>query len=267
MKTWKKRFGFLIILASVFSLLACVTESVSHGAFKNPSKEDLDRAMSLYVQIAYKNLETKDYERAMVNVKRALDIDNNSPLALNALAVVYQYQGDTEKSRATFKKALSGNDKFSEGHLNYGQFLFQQKEFDSACKQFQMASDDDFYAKRATAFYYWGVCLKAAGDPVRSEEALVRSIGLDSKNTPALFMLANIKFEKQQYSESKALFDQYVQLARDANQQLTAEVLWLGIRLEKVFGNKDAEASWALQLKNNHPYSKEYLEYQNSLKK
>jgi type IV pilus assembly protein PilF len=35
----------------------------------------------------------------------------------------------------------------------------------------------------------------------------------------------------------------------------------LGIQLEKVFGNKDKEASLALILKNNFPYSKEYLEY------
>jgi len=42
----------------------------------------------------------------------------------------------------------------------------------------------------------------------------------------------------------------------------SARSLMLGIRLERVFGNKDKEASLALRLKNKFPYSKELLDYQ-----
>ncbi|HEY0894045.1 MAG TPA: type IV pilus biogenesis/stability protein PilW, partial [Cellvibrio sp.] len=41
--------------------------------------------------------------------------------------------------------------------------------------------------------------------------------------------------------------------------------LLLGIRLERVFGNKDKEASYLLVLKNRFPYSKEYLEYKQTM--
>jgi len=266
MKKWKV-FCYISIFTIASLMMSCVRESEMGNGFKKPSKEDLNRAISLYVQIAYKALENNEYERAMANVKQALDIDKNSPMALNALAVVFQSQGDTGKARETFKKALSNDANFSDAHLNYGQFLLQQKESEAACKQFQLAADDDFYQKRAIAYFYMGVCHKNNGDIAQSESALERCLGLDPANAQAMGMLASIKFEKHQYPEAKELFDKHVQAVRASKQVLSAEALWLGIQLERVFNKPDAEASWALFLKNNYPYSKEYLEYQKSLKK
>ncbi|HEY7884529.1 MAG TPA: type IV pilus biogenesis/stability protein PilW, partial [Cellvibrionaceae bacterium] len=39
------------------------------------------------------------------------------------------------------------------------------------------------------------------------------------------------------------------------------QVLLLGIKIERIFGNNDKEASYALMLKNLYPYSPENLEY------
>lgn len=262
----KKCMGVFIrgtVIALLALMASCVTETTGKAHnFKKPSKEDLDRATSLYIQMAYKYLESKDYEKAMSSVKRGLDISPDDPKVLNTLAVVYQNQGDTEKARDTFEKTLREDSKFSEGHLNYGQFLLQQKENTAACKQFQLAADDDFYTRRATAYFYLAVCEKVSGHVEQAEFALGRCLGLDPTHTQAMGMLASIKFEKKLYPEAKELFDRHVQTVRTNKQPLSAEALWLGIQLERVFNNKDAEASWAVQLKNNYPYSKEYLEYQ-----
>ena len=263
MKQWKSILMSVMVVAVVALTASCVTETAGKSStFKKPSKEDLDRATSLYVQMAYKYMESKDYEKAMSSVKRAMDISPDDPKVLNTLAVVYQNQGDTEKARDTFEKTLRKDSKFSEGHLNYGQFLLQQKENTAACKQFQLAADDDFYTRRATAYFYLAVCEKVSGHVEQAEFALGRCLGLDPAHALAMGMLASIKFEKKQYPEAKELFDRHVQTVRASKQALSAEALWLGIQLERVFNNKDAEASWAVQLKNNYPYSKEYLEYQ-----
>jgi type IV pilus assembly protein PilF len=267
MKIYKTLLSYLSVLLVVLTITSCVTEVVTDTAFKKPTQEDLQRAMALYIQMAYKYLESKDYERAMSSAKRALDIDEDAPTALNILAIIYQSQGESDKARETFKKVLEEDDKYSDGHLSYGQFLLQQKEPEEACKQFQLAADDDFYAKRATAYFYLAACQKIRGDLAATELALTRCIGLDPNYAQAIGMFASIKFEKQQYAEAKELFDRHVKVVRTNKQQLSAEALWLGIQLERVFHNPDAEASWALYLKNKYPYSKEYLEYQKSLKK
>ena len=64
--------------------------------------------------------------------------------------------------------------------------------------------------------------------------------------------------KKGEFADAKRFLDVYSRNARQS-----ARSLWLGIRIERIFGNKDKEASYALALKNLHPYSREYLEYKN----
>ena len=247
------------------AVAGCVTETVGSTPFKQPTKEDLDSAVATYVQIAYQRLENGSYEDAMKDIQRALALKPDSPLANTALAVAYQYQGEIDKSRNAYKKALGEDDKFSPAHLNYGNLLFQQKEFREACKQFEIAASDDFYNMRAAAFHSLGVCLGELGDLVGSETAFKRSLAVDGKYAPALLELAEMRYTQQRFPESKELFDKAVQVERDAARPLAAKAVWLGIRLARKFDNADAEASYVLFLKNTYPYSQEYLEYKKSL--
>ena len=68
-------------------------------------------------------------------------------------------------------------------------------------------------------------------------------------------------FNEKNYAQSKRYLDQYSRLAP----QNSPRSLWLGIRIERIFGNKDKEASYALALRNLYPYSNEYLKYQATL--
>ena len=68
--------------------------------------------------------------------------------------------------------------------------------------------------------------------------------------------LADLAFQEQDYASAKRYLDRYHKLTKP-----TARSLWLGIRIERIFGNKDKMASQALALKNLFGYSKEYLEY------
>jgi type IV pilus assembly protein PilF len=265
---YRKKWLYVLMVMLAGAILAgCVTQKQQTHAFKDPTKEDLARAIDTYVKITYLYVDKKDFEHAMVNVKHALDIDPNSPAAVNALAVVFESQGDTDKARENFRKAIELNSKFSQGHLSYGEFLFQQKEYVEACHQFQVTSEDDFFDKRALAFYDLGVCYREAGDLVKAEAALNRCVGLDPNSASAFFVMALIRFEQQRYPESKEMFDKYYQIMHTVGQSPSAEAAWLGIRLDRIFGNSDGEASLALFLKNTYPFSKEYLDYQNSLKK
>ena len=85
MKNWKIFINVSMLIAVVL-MASCVHEG-GNQSFKQPTKEDLSRAMTLYIQIAYKHLENKDYEKAMSSVKRALDIDKQALTAAVAQAV------------------------------------------------------------------------------------------------------------------------------------------------------------------------------------
>ena len=152
MSNRKKYLYALLLLVWVAGLTGCVSDKKQTHLFKEPTKEDLTDAQNKWISVTYRYLALKNYEQAMVNVKHALDIDKDAPAAVTALAVVYQSQGDNDKARASFQRALELDSKFSLAHLDYGQFLFQQKEYAGACQEFQTASEDDFFSQRAGAF-------------------------------------------------------------------------------------------------------------------
>ena len=95
------------------------------------------------------------------------------------------------------------------------------------------------------------------GNEARAKAAFEHACILDRRNADAFIELADINFQKQEYAEAKRNVDIYESIADPS-----ARSLMLGIRLERIFGNKDKEASLALRLKSNFPYSKELLDYQ-----
>lgn len=251
----------IALIAGIVLLAGCVTEEVG-SPFKKPTPEGLEKAANLYVDIAYQFLQDRKYEEAMFNVRKALEKSPDFARAHMALAQTYQFQGDNDKARDAYKKTLRIDNKYSHAHMAYGQFLFGLKEYKEACKEFQIASADDFYENRSAAYANLGVCLLATGDEVAAEAAMKRSMALNEKEGFVLLDLAELKFKQNRLPESKQFFDLHVKNARDSAQSLSPRALWLGIRLERKFGNKDAEASHVLFLKNTYPYSKEWLEYQ-----
>lgn len=254
----------IFLVAIVFLVNGCVTEVVS-GPFKQPTAEEKQKSVSLYVQMAYMRLDRQEYERAMVALDSALKIDKNSSQALTALAVTYQYQGEKGKAEKMFRQIIRSNDKYPDAHLRFGDFLFSEKRYEEACHEFARATENDFYEKRPAAYFNLGLCHRESGNWEASERAFERCLGLQPENYPVLIELADLKFRSKNFPEAKKMFDRYATQAREKGQALSASSLWLGIQIERVFDNRDGEASLVLMLKNNYPYSSEYLEYKKSL--
>ena len=97
------------------------------------------------------------------------------------------------------------------------------------------------------------------GNNARARAAFEHASILDKRMSIPYLELADIHFQSQEFAQAKRYLDTYMN-----REQPNARALYLAIRLERIFGNKDKEASHALSLKNYFPYSKEYLEYKGS---
>ena len=95
-----------------------------------------------------------------------------------------------------------------------------------------------------------------------AEKAFTRSLVNNKRNTVTMLELAELRYQRGDYPSAKAIYDRFLE-----NQEQTAKSLLLGIKLMRAFEDRDTEASYALYLKNNFPYSKEYLEYKEMLEK
>jgi type IV pilus assembly protein PilF len=83
---------------------------------------------------------------------------------------------------------------------------------------------------------------------------------MDRRNTIALLETAELRFKVADYPSALRYYDTY----RSAIRQQSSRGLWLGLRIARETGDRDAEGSYALALRNLYPESTEYEAYQRS---
>jgi len=242
-------FLFLCGLA----LASCVSSTTA-----DDPKVDKKKALEAHVKLGMNYLQRGERDRAFRSFAKAEEIDARSAEAVQGQAMVHQLNGEREVADEKFKRALKLRSDFSEASikLSYARFLIESERCSDASPLLTDVSKDFNYSGRANALYLLGRCALIAKDIPRAKGAFEHALNLDPRGSASAIELAELLFDERDYANSKRMLDVY-----SANARQSARSLWLGIRIERIFGNKDKEASYALALKNLHPYSKEYLEY------
>lgn len=246
--------GWLCVFLAISLSLGCVTTTDA------PKKVGIDKksAVEDYVQLGMRYLNNGNRDAAIGAFTRAVEMDSKSAEAHQGLAMVHQLNGETELAEKSFKRALRGRADFSMSGVqnSYGRFLYENGRIEEALEYFEKAGSDLQYRGRATSMLMVGRCALHLEDKVRAKGAFEYALNLNPRLAAASLELADMYFQERNYAEAKKYLDQFA-----GNAKHIPRSLWLGIRIERIFGNKDKEASYALSLKNLHPYSQEYLEY------
>jgi len=238
-------------------LTGCVTTET--GGLPKPSSQD--ERLKAQLDLARGYLEQRDIARARRPLEQALEIDPTSTDANVLMATIYQVEGEDDLAEAAFKKALRYASDNAMARNNYGTFLFAQGRYEEARKNLLVAVKDTAYVNRAQAYENLGLTERRLGLDADAEKTLQRALMLNSAQPRSLLELSEIYFEQGNYPLSKQYFDTFAGMARQ-----NSKSLWLGIRLSRIFEDRDAEASQALALKNLYPGTEEYRLYQDSLK-
>lgn len=256
-----------LFLGSLLLLTACDRGLKSEGSQANNYNKakvkkavDPERALKARVDAGLKNLEAGDSQRAMFHLNKAMEWNNKSAEVHNAFALLYRYQGDVEQEEKHYKLAVKYDSKDSKVRHNYGSFLCTHERYNEGIKQLQMAANNYQYGNRVQSFENLGLCAKKKGDSEAAAAAFQRIYRIDQKRPVTVLNLAILEYEQGHNQKAYQFFKRYLGLSRH-----TSESLWLGIRLERVFGDKNALASYELALRRLFPGSKEYQLYQSSL--
>lgn len=255
--TTNLRKSLLLFALIGLCLVGCVTTT-------NVTPVDAKSALDKRIQLGMKYLSVDKRDNARFQFSKALDLDKKSAPAYLGFALVHQANSEFKPAGVAFKKALklSNSDNRSSIVVPYGKYWMAQGKAEKACAYFEQAANDYDYNRRAEALYLAARCAKTIGNPSRVRPAYEHALNLDENYAPVVIELADIYFTEGEYAKSKNLLDRYMTLVN-----VTPRSLWLGIRIERIFENKDKEASYALGLKSRYPYSKEYLEYKNLINK
>lgn len=244
-------------LAGMLLLSGCASVVVEDSSSR---KTDPLAAARDRVALAAEYIRKGEDDKALGYLQLALKSDPESAEAHNLMGVVLERDGAIKAANREFRKAIRLRDGYSQAHNNYGSFLFRQQRYKEAMKQFEAAAEDITYNRRAQAFESNGRCAWMLGDKKKAEQAFSRGLSLDANLPMATLLMGEILFEQKNYDAARNLYKRYLQITSDTPQ--SAQSLWLGIRLERRFGDKDALASYELALKRLYPDSPEYKQYQ-----
>lgn len=223
---------------------------------------DKDRALQNRLQLALGYMGKGDHESARTHLNKAMEVNSRSPEVHDVWGLLYQRESELEAAESHYKKALSYDPTFTRGRNNYGLFLLHLNRVEEAYQQFVAGSKDLGYPKRAELFYKVGITALKLNKVKEAEEAFTKATVLNPKMPMAYLELAEISYERGDYSGAKALLSKYSSIKPNTSPR----ELWLGVKLEHSLGNQDGEASQGMALRNLFPDSRENKEYQSWLK-
>lgn len=249
--------AWIVVVLSCFFLGGCI--STTDSVFTE--KADPQKALERRVDLARQYIGEGNWKDAKRNLRMANDINSENATVHEAFALVYQGTGEFELAEASFKKAIKLNSKLSRARNNYAAFLYSQQRYKEAEEQLEFVVQDTSYKARSRAFINLGLSRISLSNSLGAEKAFKRGLAMDRTNSIALLELAQLRFE----ANDTVGAGQYYGIYRTVVRQQSARGLWLGIRLAKASGNRDAEGSYVLALSSLYPNSAEYEAYRRAL--
>lgn len=260
-KPFERSNSYLIlvtIFATILTLSGCASTAPGTGPGEVGTTAERLRA---HLDLAEGYLETGDINRAKRPLERAEQIAPRSWEAQSLRARILSREGDFELAERHFRQAIrfAGNE--PRVRNDFGVFLYERGRYAEAVAQLTEAVADPANPQRAIAYENLGLAQLRVGARTEARNAFNRAIMLRERMPVSLLELAALAFEDSDYPQATTYFDRFRAMSRQ-----TPRSLWLGIRLARVFENADAEASYALQLRNLYPSSEEFLRYRESLR-
>ena len=252
------RRTLLLSLSLALALLAgCESTGVQPDGDVPPVNPESDpetasEVARINTQLGFGYIRENQLDLAWKRLHKALEADPRYTTAHNGMALLYIRLGDPAKAEEHFQKAVRYSPGDSSSQTNYGSFLCSQGRYEEGEQRHLQALKNSLYATPEVAYVNAGLCAKEAGELDRAETYLRSALTIDPELRTALLAMSEINFEQGFYLQARAYLQRYLAVSRH-----NARTLWLGIRIERELGDKDALASYALQLRSDYPDSEE----------
>ena len=205
---------------------------------------------NLNLGIAY--MQEGQYQEALAKLNRAKIAQPNYSPTYNTLGVLYQRLGVPEEAEKNYKHAIKLNPMDSSALNNYGQFLCQQGRFDDAGNAFMESANNPLYPTPEISITNAGICALNNGQVDIAEQYFTQALTKNPRFNPALIQMSEISYNRGEYVKARDYLQRYL-----AGNTHSSKSLWLGIRIERELGDKNALSSYTMLLRNQFADSKE----------
>jgi len=206
----------------------------------------------LRTELAAGYFERGQYDVALEELAAALGFDPTYPKLYSIYGLVYTELGDKPKAEQNFRKGLELAPTDSEIRQNWGWYLCTHGKPREAIAEFEAAIANPLYRSPEVALINAGKCSVLIGDLAQADRYLRRALALKPANSIAAYNLALLSFRGGRLDESRALM-RVVMIETNP----PPEALYLGMCVERKLGDRQAEQSYIMQLRNRYPRSAE----------
>lgn len=247
------RFAILVVLlASAGCAVQPAATEVKPQADTTGSETDERARARIHTELAAGYYELRNMSVALEEVNIALRADSGYGPAHNVAGLVYAALKEDRRAEQHFAQALRIDPLDSDAHNNYGWYLCQSGREQESIKYFLAALRNPLYQNADRSYVNAGLCSRRRGDLAGAEEYFLSALKVRPNQPQALYHLAEVAYARGNYPAARTYLMRFTQVAA-----ASPEVLWLGVRVERRLGDHNAEESYALQLRNRFPESKE----------
>jgi type IV pilus assembly protein PilF len=210
-----------------------------------------DRAR-VHTDLAAGYYELRNMAVALEEVNQALKSEPNYAPAYNMAGLIYAELKEDRLAQENFQRALRIDPLDPDANNNYGRFLCERRQEAEAIKYFLTALRNPLYQAPERSYVNAGLCSRRQGHVAAAEDYFMKALQVRPTQTQALYQLSDIAYQRGDFPQAKRYLERLEKLASPS-----AETLWLALRIERKLGDRNAEASYAQQLRRQFPDSKE----------
>ncbi|HEU4853514.1 MAG TPA: type IV pilus biogenesis/stability protein PilW [Telluria sp.] len=252
------RQAWVLVLAAL--LAACAGGPAPQELRTASDATSNEKLAGIRLQLASGYYQDGKYEVALDEVKQAINAYPGYAEAYGMRGLIYSSMGQTALAESNYRRALELAPSNPDLANNYGSFLCQNGKPAEALRQFDSALANRTYRSPLNAMVNAGTCAVQIKNYELAERYLLDALRIAPDQPSVNAALAKVYFERRDMTRARFFINRLTSTQR--LDSLSAETLWLAVRIERHFGDKAMETSLATQLRKQHPGSPEYAAYQ-----
>jgi type IV pilus assembly protein PilF len=233
-------------------LMLLLAGCVSTGNGNNDNNSSTGRTSArIHTELAGLYFERAQLGTALSEIGTALQADSNYAPAYNVRGLIHMTLREDKEAEADFQRSLQLDKEDSETHNNYGWFLCQRLRPTESIPHFLVALKNPLYTTPERAYLNAGVCSQKAGNYQDAQDFLQRALTIRPGLPQALLGMAEVSFFQGAFHTAQRYFGEF----SAKSDGLSADNLLLAVRINRAVGDRNVEATYAAQLRQNYPDS------------
>jgi type IV pilus assembly protein PilF len=251
-KTWAVLL-VVPVLASCNSNPASTSDTMQGPVSQQVAVGDARQRAKAHTELGMRYLNDNRLNVALDEARVAIQSDSSYPLGYNLLGLVQMYLKEDRAAEENLLHALRLAPTDADINNNVGWFLCQTGRQQQSIQYFVAASHSPLYPTPSKPLTNAGICSLGFKDDKGAEDFLLKALRADSANLDAKFLLADICFRGGRLIEAKRWLEEL-----HKSTEPTVETSWLGLRVERKLGDREAEGRYASQIRRKFKGSREY---------